>query len=144
VRLFKHPPKTIADSLRKLMQATFRSLTISDKSVMDRLAELDKRLGDPSWTIETCLAADHHESEDSTPILRTWQNSTIEWLMNPKLFCPQQLPKLHPRHEIRGTFETATKYLDESSQLWTGMTWYNGWAALTPACRFLFIPIPLY
>lgn len=130
---FNESPKSIADSLRGIANSIFSNIDLQTEShLLPKLPQLLERLKAPSWTVGTPPVLPSSSSSEVT-----WKNATVEWLMNPKNFSPQQLPRLHGR-EIRGSFESAREYLDMSSQLWTGMTWYHGYAALTPACRFLF------
>jgi len=64
-----------------------------------------------------------------------WRTPTVEWLCQPELFTPAQLPKMQvPASKSRGVYDSREHYEDTMTRLMVGMAFSDGHAALAPHC----------
>eukprot|EP01088_Endostelium_zonatum_P017523 TRINITY_DN51_c4_g1_i2.p1 TRINITY_DN51_c4_g1~~TRINITY_DN51_c4_g1_i2.p1 ORF type:complete len:2678 (+),score=278.13 TRINITY_DN51_c4_g1_i2:23-8035(+) len=126
------PRENVEDSLKSIIKEVHRSLDVTDSDhalIMQKLLKLLDEIKKP-WKIKTEEETEDIQSESNTQELDgSWKNADVKWLLDVNRFVPALLPQMEK------VYESKTKYFDTTERLWTGMTMYDGWAALNPSCR---------
>ncbi|KAI8896071.1 hypothetical protein BC833DRAFT_599019, partial [Globomyces pollinis-pini] len=145
------PPAVVKSSLENLLGACSGHLSpklpshrrISTK-INDVFEELDK-----SWTIRTKSLTIMNEKrtsnnlssdpifDDNLVVDVTWENATVDWLMDPSQFLPPLLPVMKvPDSKSQGVYDSVDNYFDTVGKLWIGLTFGEGHSATSPICRY--------
>jgi replication-associated recombination protein RarA len=110
------------------------------REVSKKLMDLEEEVFEKPWKIKkkelelTEEAVD--DVEGSSEKLHKWRDATVHWLSSPSFFEPCSLPSMKvPHGSGDGVYNSLQDYTDIVHKLWMAMTFYDGFAALSPQCR---------
>lgn len=110
---------------------------VASKKIHVMLEELEKPWVVQSADKSTELITTVDQAVEDSGDLSKWRSANVGWLMNHKNFCPAALPTMHvPGDKTDGCYDSLEEYFDTVYRLWIGLTWHDGWMALTPSCKW--------